>query len=161
MQCTLSSAISILFIGCSSLLFAQKSELYNPDSDAKKDLESVKSRAKTENKHIFIQVGGNWCSWCIAFDKKIKENESVLSILKQNYVVYHLNYSKENKNEEILAQLDYPQRFGFPVFVILDQNGKRLHTQNSAYLEEGQGHSLDKIKEFLLHWTQDAVRGKN
>jgi hypothetical protein len=60
-----------------------------------------------------------------------------------------------------LKDLGFPQRFGFPVFVILGADGNRLHTQNSAYLEEGKGHSVEKIKEFLEAWTVKALDPTN
>jgi hypothetical protein len=72
-------------------------------------------------------------------------------------VVYHLNYSKENKNQDVLAKYSYPQRFGFPVFLILDGAGKLLHTQNSAYLEQDKGYSREKILDFLNGWTKNAL----
>ena len=133
-------------------------KLYNPNADAKTDITNAIAIAKKENKHVFLQIGGNWCGWCIAFDKKVNENEELKKILNDNYVVYHLNYSKENTNSEILKELGFPQRFGFPVFVILDADGNRLHTQNSSYLEEGKGHSIEKVKEFLLSWTVKALK---
>jgi hypothetical protein len=77
--------------------------------------------------------------------------------MEDNYEVLHVNYSPENKNEETLAKLGNPQRFGFPVFVILNGNGQRLHTQNSAYLEEGKGHSSKKVFGFLQDWSPAAV----
>jgi hypothetical protein len=80
--------------------------------------------------------------------------------MNDNYVIYHLNYSKENKNSDILKELGFPQRFGFPVFVILDAKRNRLHTQNSAYLEEGEGHSVQKIKEFFESWSAKALDPK-
>lgn len=67
---------------------------------------------------------------------------------------------KKNDKDPIWKELGFPQRFGFPVFVILDENGNRIHTQNSAYLEEGKGHSPAKIAEFLKHWSSAAVAGK-
>ena len=135
--------------------------LYNPSADAKTDITNVVAIAKKENKHVFLQIGGNWCGWCIAFDKKVNENEELKKILNENYVVYHLNYSKENTNSEILKELAYPQRFGFPVFVILDADGNRLHTQNSSYLEEGKGHSGEKVKEFLESWSVKSLDPSN
>ena len=135
--------------------------LYNPTADAKKDIANVIAQAKKENKHVFLQIGGNWCSWCIAFDKKVNENEELKKILNENYVVYHLNYCKENTNSEVLKDLGFPQRFGFPVFVILDAEGNRLHTQNSAYLEEDKGHSAEKVKEFLESWTVKSLDPTN
>jgi hypothetical protein len=56
-----------------------------------------------------------------------------------------------------LKQLEYPQRFGFPVFVILNEDGKRLHTQNSGYLEEGKGHDRMKVLTFLQQWSPEAL----
>jgi thioredoxin-related protein len=156
----------LIFIACDLSLFAQEKtsnnlNLYNPSADAKTDITNVVAIAKKENKHVFLQIGGNWCGWCIAFDKKVNENEELKKIINENYVVYHLNYSKENTNSEILKDLGFPQRFGFPVFVILDAEGNRLHTQNSAYLEEGKGHSAEKVKEFLESWTVKSLDPTN
>ena len=114
-------------------------------------------KAKTEGKHVFLQIGGNWCVWCLRFNKLVTENQDLVTILKQNYITLYVNYSKENKNEELLAGLGYPQRFGFPVFVVLDANGNRIHTQSSAYLEDGQGHSAKLVSEFLQSWTPKAI----
>jgi hypothetical protein len=44
--------------------------------------------------------------------------------------------------------------------VVLDENGKQIHTQNSAYLEEGKGYNNAKIADFFEQWTPDAVAGK-
>ncbi|MFD2146900.1 thioredoxin family protein [Mucilaginibacter antarcticus] len=90
---------------------------------------------------MLLQIGGNWCIWCIYFNDLVKADPELDKYLRANYEVVHVNYSPENKNEKLLAELEYPQRFGYPVFVVLDSKGKRLHTQNSAYLEEGNGHS--------------------
>lgn len=135
----------------------EKFNIYNPEADAQKDLAELVQRAETENKHILIQVGGNWCGWCKLFHDLTTTDEDLKKYIADQYLVYHLNYSKENTNKEILATLDYPQRFGFPVFVILNSQGKRIHTQNSAYLEEGQGHSKKKVMEFLIAWSPDAL----
>jgi thioredoxin-related protein len=160
------ASLFFIFIVCYININGQESpssskKLYDPTADAKADIATAIALAKKENKNVFLQIGGNWCGWCIAFDKKVNENEELKKILNENYVVYHLNYSKENTNSEILKELAYPQRFGFPVFVILDTDGNRLHTQNSAYLEEGKGHSVDKVKEFLDSWTINSLDPAN
>jgi hypothetical protein len=72
-----------------------------------------------------------------------------------------LNTSRENKNLDILAGLGYPQRFGFPVLVVLNAEGKRIHTQNSAYLELEKSYSKEKVSEFLKQWTPAAINPKN
>ncbi|WP_374166215.1 thioredoxin family protein [Arcticibacter sp. MXS-1] len=155
-------AITITLLICLGLTNTVKGQtpgaaLYNPSADAAADLKSAVSKAAKEGKHVFVQIGGNWCVWCLRFNKLVTENDTLKTIIKDNYVVVHLNYSKENKNEKVLASLGYPQRFGFPVFVILDNKGLRLHTQNSAYLEDGKGHSAKKVEEFLKGWTPAAL----
>ena len=143
-----------------SLDTSKKKKLYDPSDDAKVEIAKAVKKAEIEGKHVLLQIGGNWCGWCISFDEKVKSNDTLRIAMEKNFIVYHVNYSRENMNEDVLASLGFPQRFGFPVFVILDGKGNRLHTQNSAYLEEGKGHSTSKILEFFKHWSPAAIDAK-
>lgn len=131
-------------------------KLYDPNADAKKNIADLMKQAAKEKKNIFIMAGGNWCSWCLEFNRFTHAETQLDSILQADYLVYHLNYSPENKNLPSFAKLGYPQRFGFPSFIILDENGNRLHTQNSAYLEQGRSYNKRKVREFLLGWKRAA-----
>lgn len=133
-----------------------KISIYSPEADAKTEIAEAVARAKAEHKHVLLQIGGNWCKWCIYFNNLCTNDTGIHEFLSANYEIVHVNYSKENYNPDVMASLEYPQRFGFPVFVILDGEGRRLHTQNSAYLEEEQGHSKKKVLEFLEHWSPNA-----
>jgi len=135
----------------------QKTEIYNPEADAAADIAKAITLAGTQGKHVFLQVGGNWCPWCIRFHKFVAENAQLDSIVNANYIVVKVNYSKEKPNNEVLAGLGYPQRFGFPVFVILDGKGKFLHIQDSGLLEEGKGYSPDKVKNMFLMWSSASI----
>ena len=154
--------IAIAFTSMAFIQTAEKPQhkVYSPDADAKKDIQAAVEKAKKEGKHVLLQIGGNWCIWCMRFNEKATTNDTLKTELEKDFVVYHLNYSKENKNEEVLAQLGFPQRFGFPVFVILDANGNKLHTQNSEYLEEGKGYSTKKVFDFLKQWSPTALDTK-
>ena len=100
----------------------------------------------------------NWCGWCIEFDRFCKTDTQIDSLLNSSFVLYHLNWSKENENKSIFAQYGYPQRFGFPVFIILNAKGERIHTQNSAYLEDGKkSYTKEKVLDFLEMWTPRAL----
>jgi thioredoxin-related protein len=149
-----------LIIGFLSLsLSAQETvKIYNPDADAKKEVAAAVTRAKAEGKHVFLQIGGNWCPWCLRFHKMVTENMKLDSLMQANYEVVKVNYSKENSNHELLATLGYPQRFGFPVFVILDATGKVLHIQDSGYLEQDKGYSQEKVERFLLNWSAYTMK---
>jgi thioredoxin-related protein len=90
-----------LILMVSQMAFAQdtkKVDLYNPNENADSALAIIQAQAAKEGKHVLIQLGGNWCSWCIEFNRFVKSDAQLDSIVKANYLVYHLNYSKENKN---------------------------------------------------------------
>lgn len=141
-----------------SLSAQQPVTIYNPDADAKAEVAAAITKASAEGKHVFLQIGGNWCPWCVKFHKMINEDAKLDSLIKANYEVVKVNYSKENKNQELLATLGYPQRFGFPVFVILDAKGNVLHIQDSGYLEQEKGYSMDKVERMFLNWSDYTMK---
>jgi len=146
----------------SAISFAQEKKLYDPAADAEKDIAAAVKKAKVENKFVLLQGGGNWCSWCIEFARFAKADPQIDSVLNAGFIWYHLNMSKENKNEKVFASYGYPQRFGYPVFIILNGKGDRINTQNSAYLEDGKkSYDKTKVLEFLEAWSPSALDPKN
>lgn len=135
------------------LVQAQKVKVYDETADAVADIEKAVEMAKKESKHVMIFIGGNWCPWCLKLNKFINEDAEIKAALYDNYKVVKMNYSKENKNLPTLSKLDFPQRFGFPVIVVLDQDGNRIHTQNSAYLEFEKSYDKKKLMGFFGDWT--------
>lgn len=150
------AAIFVLTAAVAGAQDLAKFNLYKPAEDAEKAITAAVKEAKEKGKHVLIQVGGNWCIWCARFHEFTTGDEAINEYIKNNYVVYHLNYSPENKNNAVLEKYGFPQRFGFPVFLILNGEGNLIHTENSAYLEEGKGYSKLKIIEFLKNWCKAA-----
>ncbi|MBC7935693.1 MAG: thioredoxin family protein [Rhizobacter sp.] len=136
---------------------AQTKQLYDPAADTEKDIAYMVMVAKSQNKHVLIQAGGNWCVWCLRFEDFVTKDSAINAIIKKNYIVYHLNWSKENENKKTFAKYGFAQRFGFPVFLILNGKGERIHTQNGEYLEDGKSYSTARVKAFLEMWTARAV----
>lgn len=151
------SILTILFIFLFVTGYSQPAKIYNPEADVSADISQALIRAKAENKHLFLQIGGNWCSWCRKYHTLSAGDPEISAMMSKSYIAILVNYSKENRNFAMLGKLDYPQRFGFPVFVILDSNGRRIHTQHSGYLEEGDGYSKKKVLDFLSQWSPEAL----
>lgn len=148
--------LSLIFASFSSIA-NDTARLYNPRANVAKDVEQALAKAKKEKKQVLLQIGGNWCIWCYKFNSFVQLDSNLKKLITANYVVYHLNYSKENKNLDYLKKLGFPQRFGFPVLVVLDgATGAILHTQDSALLEKGNGYNADKVKSFLKNWAPGA-----
>ena len=150
--------ISLFLLTAISLSGFCQEKPYKPEANAKEDLKKAIEMAKYEDKHILVVVGGNWCPWCRLLDKYIKETGEVNKYIDEKYVMLKINYSKEQKNMDVMQELEFPNRFGFPVLLVLDENGKRIHTQNSAYLEEGKGYNGKTVMAFLRGWTKDALK---
>ena len=66
----------LVFLVCFSLIFGsvfaqEKVDIYHPEANAKQDITDALAKAKSEGKHVFLQIGGNWCIWCIRFNKLV------------------------------------------------------------------------------------------
>lgn len=147
------AAFSFSFI----LTGQEAKKLYDPSLDGMKQIKDAVSIASKGGKHVLIQYGGNWCSWCIKFDAFCKADTLISNVISKNYIPVKLNYDPVNKNDEANSYLGNPARFGFPVFIIIDGKGKVLHIQDSGLLEDGAGYSKKKVVGFFNNWTATAL----
>jgi uncharacterized protein YyaL (SSP411 family) len=145
----------------SACLFAQTEpvQIYNPDANAREDIASAVKQAKAENKHVLLQIGGNWCPWCVKLHGLEAGDPQIDSLLKADYirVLVNIPREKEKRDMELMASLDNPQRFGFPVLVVLNQDGRRIHTQDSWYLEQDKTYDREKLVHFFKMWNFKAA----
>ena len=140
--------------------------VYNEQIDPLEQIDAALLQAKSEGKFVIVQLGGNWCPWCLRFADFITNNEEISQLVAQNFVYIHVNYhprkskeaGKAEQTAELLKRLGNPARFGFPVFVVLNGQGKVLHIQDSSFLEEGKSYNQAKVLRFLKNWTPQAVK---
>lgn len=132
-------------------------KLYDEEADALQQIDAALEEARNTGRYVLCQVGGNWCPWCLRFARFVSEDKEIAQLVKENFVYIHVNYSKENKNPEAMQRLGNPARFGFPVLVILDHEGRPMHIQNSAYLELDKSYDRKKVLQFFQNWTPKAV----
>jgi thioredoxin-related protein len=112
--------------------------------------------AKKTNKRILLDVGGEWCIWCLRLDSLFMQNKDLQDYLNKHYIVVKINVSDENKNTEVLSH--YPPVAGYPHIFILDMHGKLIHSQDTGELEfpkdyPVRGHDKKKVFAFLKKWT--------
>ena len=130
-------------------------KVFDPTSDAAKDLVAAKQQAKAEHKNILLDVGGNWCGWCLVLDKLTHQDAGLNAALEKGFVVVHVNYSSENKNEVFLKQ--FPAVNGFPYFFVLSADGNLLKNQSTDMFESDHsmknGYDRDKLERFFVRWA--------
>ena len=159
----------IALIATTALLLDAQTALkkvYNEDLNPIEQIDEALDKARKEGKYVVCQVGGNWCPWCLRFADFISRDSTISQVIDQNYVYIHVNYNPRKVDDETHAQmtkamlqrLNNPVRFGFPVFVVLNKNGKVIHTQDSSFLEEGNGYNQEKVLRFFNCWTPNAVK---
>lgn len=133
-------------------------QIYDPKADAMAELDAALAKAKTSGKHVIVKIGGNWCPWCYLLHDELESRPELGKLVADNYVFLRVNWDPQNHNEKVMERLENPSRFGFPVLVVLDADGKRLHTQDSGLLESGDHHDPRKVASFLQKWTPAALR---
>ena len=141
-------------------------KVYNEDINPMEQIDQALVKAKNEGKFVICQVGGNWCPWCLRFADFITNDTTISKIIDENFEYIHVNYNPRKSEGEanarqaaaLMKRLDNCGRFGFPVFVVLDEDGKVIHIQDSSFLEEGQGYHQEKVLRFFKNWTPEAVK---
>ena len=161
--------------------------VYDETIDPMTQIDKALAKASAGGKYVVCQVGGNWCPWCLRFADFAEKDTAVSKAIADNFVFIHVNYDPRkasaakaqgntassntanataatttagsgDKTAAMMKRLGNPARFGFPVFVVLDERGNVLHTQDSSFLEEGNGYSEKKVLRFLKNWTPKAVK---
>ena len=161
--------LSLLTISFALTITAQSGlkKVYNEDIDPIEQIDQALVKAKLERKFVICQVGGNWCPWCLRFADFITNDTTISRVIDENFVYIHVNYTprksqgeeKQAQGKALMKRLSNAGRFGFPVFVVLDEEGKIIHIQDSSFLEEGQGYNKEKVLRFFKNWTPQAVKG--
>lgn len=161
--------------------------VYDETINPMTQIDEALAKASVGGKYVVCQVGGNWCPWCLRFADFAEKDTAVSKAIADNFVFIHVNYDPRkasaakaqgntansntanataaattaggaDKTAAMMKRLGNPARFGFPVFVVLDERGNVLHTQDSSFLEEGNGYSEKKVLRFLKNWTPKAVK---
>lgn len=131
---------------------------YDSARDGKAQIEAAQAEAKGKNKRVLVMFGGNWCKWCRALDDTFANNAAVKARLEQSFVLVHVD---SDSNGTLNDAWGNPFANGFPVLVVVDADGKKLHVQETGTLEMappdgGQapvGHDPDKLITFLKQWS--------
>ena len=136
-------------------------KVYNEEINPLEQIDQAVAQAQAEGKYVICQVGGNWCPSCLRFADFITNDSTINAVIEQNFVFIHVNYHPRKAGEvgkALMKRLNNAGRFGFPVLVVLDEQGNVIHIQDSGLLEEGKGYNKEKVLSFFKHWTPAAVR---
>ena len=160
------SGVIALFMCLSANAQTGLKRVYNENINPMEQIDQALVKAKADGKYVVCQVGGNWCIWCLRFADFITNDTTISKVIDENFEYIHVNYNprksegaeKAEQAAALMKRLDNCGRFGYPVFVVLNEEGKVIHIQDSSFLEEGQGYSQGKVLRFFKNWTPKACK---
>jgi protein disulfide-isomerase len=92
------------------LLLAGAGMMMGAEAPWTTDLEAAKTRAKEENKPIFLSfVGTDWCGWCIRIEKEVFSKQEFIDYAKENLVLLQVDFPRKEElkaaqSAELVAQ---------------------------------------------------------
>jgi hypothetical protein len=128
------------------------------ESAGEKDLMNAIRQAAGSNpkKRVLLQLGANWSSACKRMFLCLSQDTRCRGIMEKSYIHILLD-AERDINFGILKKLGYPQWLGFPILVVLDYQGKFIHTQATGELETdpiltSELPDPQKVTKFLEFW---------
>lgn len=97
--------------------------------------QKVKEKAKSENKHIFVDVFTTWCGPCKWMAANIFPQEKVGTFFNKNFVNLKIQMDETPEDsEDVKSWREEAKRFAvdysiqaYPTFLIFDPNGELVH----------------------------------
>jgi thiol:disulfide interchange protein len=128
---------------------------FDPTADPAFQLAHARTVAMRTHRNLLLDVGGNWCVWCLVLDRALREDPALNRLLAAGYVIVHVNVSPENPNRSFMAR--FPAATGYPFLIVLSPDGSRiLHAQNGLEFQRGKtpqdGYDPASIARFLARW---------
>lgn len=126
---------------------APSTDGFDPGRDGLADVAAAVATAAREGKHVLVEVGGRWCTWCRVLDLFFAAHDDVRRLRDENYVWVKVNWSPQNRNEALLSR--WPRIKGYPHLFVLDETGRLTHSQATSELEAGKDYDREKMLTFL------------
>ena len=124
---------------------------YDPTRNASVDLGVALARARAGGKRVLLEIGGDWCAWCVMLDQYINAHRDVREAFLTSFVIVKVNVDAQHPNAAFLAS--YPRIEGYPSLLILDGDGAFREAQDPTALQNDDGYALTPMVAFAHRWA--------
>src|SRR5438552_3332621 len=127
-------------------------------NSSRMQVEAATAKAKREHTRVLVMFGFEKCGWCHRLHGLFEQDAEIRKLLRDKYVTVLVDIDSPNAGELLklctaaLANEERPQAVGFPFLAVLDENGKVVTAQRTEPLEEGKGHTPERVRDFLRRW---------
>lgn len=142
----------VLFLIAGSFLTAQKI-----DFDTSSSWEKLQSRAKKQNKYLFVDCYTEWCGWCKVMDKETFTDKNIAAYMNEHFIAAKIDMEKDYG---INLSMKY-RITGFPSFIIFSPDGKLVYKtfgfqKPEKFISELEN-ALNQEKQLQLRGVSDVV----
>lgn len=149
--------LSLIVAGCFNYAIAKAlqslplySQVYDDSRDPFKDAVAAIALAKSTNRNVLIEIGGNWCTWCLKMDAFLAKNPDIYQSLHDKFVLLKINVSDSNENEAFMKSL--PPVLGYPHMYVSTNKGKMILSKDTAELLNDGNYSREQWLGFINQW---------
>jgi thiol:disulfide interchange protein len=128
-----------------------KRHIYSETADPKADIAAGLKQARSEQKRVILDFGGDWCGDCQVLDIYFHQAPNA-ELLEKNFVLVHVWIGQMDKNLDIAAKYGVPIGKGVPALAVLDANGKVVYAQATGQFDDMRHMQPDAVTEFLTTW---------
>jgi thiol:disulfide interchange protein len=128
--------------------------IYPDAGQAKADLAAALRKAEATHRRVIVDFGGNWCPDCQVLDIYMNNREN-LPLLKQNYVLVHVNIGRYDQNLDLAERYGIPLKKGVPALAVLSPRGKLVYSQSNGEFESMRSMQPGTVTEFLERWKPE------
>lgn len=139
--------------------------IYDESANAEEQIQAALTKAKSENRRVFVQWGANWCGWCHLLHEIMKTHPEIARKVMYEYDVVLVDVGRMDKNQELAAKYEADlEKNGLPFITILNADGNVLVNQETSSLEkedkENPAHDPDAVLEFLTKHQAEPIDGR-
>ncbi len=128
-------------------------DIYPAPEKAGSEIKEAFAKAAKQHKRVILDFGGNWCGDCRALDKYFHQEPNA-TLLKDHYILVHVNIGEFDKNQDIAKKYGVPLEKGVPALAVVDAEGKVLFSQRNGEFESMGRMDVKSVTEFLNRWKQ-------
>lgn len=136
--------------------FRMNPRLYDPFTDAHKEIAEAITQARKDHKRVMLVFGGNWCLDCHVLEYRFHQH-AIQPLVDANFHVVHVDIGRYDHNLDIAKQYQTNLKGGVPAVAVLSSAGKLLWSQNNKEFEKASTLDPQIIIAFLNKWKPPPV----
>jgi thiol:disulfide interchange protein len=128
-----------------------KKHIYSETADPNADISAALRQAKSEQKRVIVDFGGDWCGDCQVLDIYFHPTPNA-ELLAKNFVLVHVWIGREDTHLDVAAKYGVPVNKGVPALAVLNADGKVVYAQATGEFKDMRYMDSASVTEFLTKW---------